>query len=85
METVITNTDVLIYLGIAVAAVLLIVLYHVLFIVVDLRKVLRRIETITREVETVIMKPLHAADFIVDSIVQFIESKSDEKPKNKKK
>lgn len=84
METVVTSADVLTYLQITVAVLLIIVLYHLLFITVDLRKVLRRIETITNEVENIIMKPISAADQILEAILSFIESQASEKSKKKK-
>ena len=84
METVITSGDVLAYLQITVAGLLVIVLYQLLFITVDLRKVLRRVEGITKEVENIIMKPISAADQILEVILSFVESQSTEKPKKKK-
>ena len=84
METVITSGDVLAYLQITVAVLLVIVLYDLLFITVDLRKVLRRVEGITKEVENIIMKPISAADQILEVILSFVESQSTEKPKKKK-
>ena len=45
---------------------LIIVLYHLLFIVVDLGKVLRRVEDITAQVEAVITKPIAMADQIME-------------------
>lgn len=85
METVVTSMDVLTYLQITVAVLLVIVLYHVLFITVDLRKVLRRIETITNEVEGMIMKPINAADYILDGLMKYLDAQSEtSKPKKKK-
>ena len=84
METVVTSGDVLVYLQITVAVLLVIVLYHLLFITVDLRKVLRRVEGITKEVENIIMKPISAADQILEVILSFVESQANEKPKKKK-
>lgn len=85
MQTVVTSADVLTYLEITVAVLLVIVLYHFLFIAVDLRKVLRRIESITNEVETMIMKPINAADYILEGIVNYLESQAGDSPKKKKK
>ena len=73
--------DVLIGLYVVVAVMLLIVLYHVLFIVVDLRKILRRVEDITSQVEAVIMKPLSMADQIMEWVVGQIEAFSAKKEK----
>lgn len=80
----VTSSDVLLYLQISVAIVLLIILYHVLFIVVDLRKILRRVDDVTDQVENVIMKPISVADNLLEMLVQFLESQG-EPSKNKKK
>ena len=88
MDTALTTADVLTYLWITVAVLIVVVLYHVLFIVVDLRKVLRRIETITKEVESLIMKPLNVADHILQGIVSYLEEQQktmDKKKSSKKK
>lgn len=84
MQTVLTSGDVVTYLEITVGVLLVIVLYHVLFIAVDLRKVLRRIESITNEVENIIMKPINAADYILEGIVKYLENQGEEKKKSKK-
>lgn len=58
-----------------VAAMLIIVLYHVLFIVVDLRRVVRRAENITRELQAVIMKPLAVTDEILEWVLHMVQNK----------
>lgn len=85
METVLTSADVLTYLEITVGVLLVVVLYHFLFIAVDLRKVLRRIESVTKEVENVIMKPINAADYILEGIVKYLEEQGGGKGASKKK
>jgi len=68
-------------LYIAVAVMLMIVLYHVIFIVVDLRKVLRRVDNVTEEVETVIMKPLSMTDQAIEWVVAFFQEKAEKQRK----
>lgn len=68
-----TGADVLTALYVAVAIMLIIVLYHVLFIVVDARKILHRIERVTREVESVIVKPLSVADKAFQWAIEYFE------------
>ncbi len=65
-----------------VGVMIIIVLYHVLFIVWDLRKIARRFEDVTSQVEAVILKPLSVADQGVQWLIEFIESKA---KKHKKK
>jgi cell shape-determining protein MreC len=84
METIVTSADVLTYLEITVAVLLVVVLYHLLFITVDLRKVLRRIDSITNEVENIIMKPINAADYILEGLMKYLDTQSEQKIKKKK-
>lgn len=85
MDVTLSSADVLMYLKITVAVVVLIVLYHFLFIAVDLRKIMRRISTITEEVENVIMKPINAADYILDGIINYFEQQGGGGKKKAKK
>ncbi|MDD5751061.1 MAG: hypothetical protein PHS73_00900 [Candidatus Peribacteraceae bacterium] len=76
--------DFLIGLEIAVAVMILLVLYHVIFIVVDLRKILRRVEGMTQELEDVLMKPLSMIDKILQWIIDMVESAQKKKLHEKK-
>lgn len=67
------TADILLALRIGISLLGLLVLYHLLFITVDLRRILKRIDHLTREVEDVIMKPLSMADAIVEWLTQFLE------------
>lgn len=68
-------------LYIVVGVMLVVVLYHVLFIVVDLRKILRRIEGVTGEVESMIMRPLGLLDHLITLLTDFLEEKAGKKGK----
>lgn len=63
-------------LYIVVGVMLVVVLYHVLFIVVDLRKILRRLEGVTGEVEAMIMRPLGLMDHLLEWLMEFVEAKA---------
>ena len=76
-----TSGDVLIGLYIVVAVMLIIVLYHALFVVVDLRKILRRVEDITAQVEAVILKPISMADQIMEWVIANIDALAKKKEK----
>lgn len=76
-----TTEGVLSALYAAVAVVLLIVLYNILFIVVDVRKIVRRTERITRELQAVILKPLAVTDEILAWVLQFVQSQQRKTPK----
>lgn len=66
--------DVLTAILILVAIMLVVVLYHVLFIVVDLRKVMKRVQSVSEQVEAIIMKPLTMTDTILEWVLEYIES-----------
>ena len=76
-------SEILLYLEIAIAIILIVVLYHVLFVAVDLRKILRRIDDVTREVEDVIMKPLSMVDSILQWVLDMIEESQEKGKKGK--
>lgn len=79
MPTAITPEDVLMYLWILVAVMLVVVLYHALFIVVDVRKITRRVDELTKQVENVIMKPINMADQILEWGLKQVEQHSKKK------
>lgn len=72
-----SSDDILQGLFIAVAVMLIVVLYHAIFIVVDVRKVMRRFETVTEELEAVLMKPLSMTDRALDWMIGFFQEKAD--------
>lgn len=74
--------DVLTGLLVLVAVMLVVVLYHVLFIVVDLRKVMKRVEGVSGQVEEIIMKPLTMTDKILEWALEYIESLDHSKKKH---
>lgn len=71
-------------LYIVVGVMLVVVLYHILFIVVDLRKILRRIEGITAEVEGMVMRPLGLLDHLLQWVTEWVESQAGQSKKGKK-
>lgn len=75
--------DILIVLYIAVAVMLLIALYHIIIIALDARRVTRRIERITREAESVILKPLNMTDQALNWVQAFFEEKAGKKKAGK--
>ena len=77
-------------LWIAVAIMLLIILYNLLFILVDVRKISRRLETLTADMEEFVRTPIMMADSIVKTLFEMLEEwnapdKGEKKlPSNKK-
>lgn len=79
-----STEDIMVALYIAVAVMLIVALYHVIFIVVDLRKIMRRLNDVTEEVETVIMKPLSMTDQALEWLVNFFQEKAEKHHKKHK-
>lgn len=71
-----TTEGILSALYAGVAVLLLIVLYHILFIVVDARRIVRRAERITRELQSVILKPLAVTDEILAWILGMVQKQA---------
>jgi hypothetical protein len=62
------STDLLTGLQIAVAVVLLIVLYHALFAIVSIRKIAKRAEVISKNAEEIVLKPLALIETVMETI-----------------
>lgn len=73
--------DIMMGLYIAVAVMLIVVLYHVMFIVVDVRKIMRRLNNLTEEVEAVVMKPLSMTDQVLEWMIAFFQEKAEKHKK----
>ena len=58
----ITYANLLTGIYILVGVMLVVILYNLLFVVVDLRKIMRRISSVSGQVESVVAKPLEVAD-----------------------
>jgi predicted Holliday junction resolvase-like endonuclease len=63
-------------LSILVSIMLVVVLYHILFIVVDVRKIVRRVEGITDELETVLLKPISLTDKALQWAMHTVEGQT---------
>lgn len=80
-----TMDQVLTVLQIAAVIFLLIILYHGLFITVDLRKTMRRVNDVTRQIEDTVMKPISMADHILQWVMEYIEKDNKSSKKKSKK
>ena len=67
-----------------VAILLLLVLYQVLFIVVDLRKIMRRVERLSKEVESALKKPLSLIDEVFGCVLTHLTPGRKKKEKHGK-
>ncbi len=79
-DVAVTMNGVLSVLFAIVAVMILIVLYHLLFIVSDLRKITRRFEETSAQVEAVVLKPLAMIDEALSWVIDFLQQ-----PKKAKK
>ncbi len=81
----ITSQDVFTFLSIIAVAMVILAVYHLLFILVDLRKMVRRFEDITQQVEAMILKPISMADQILAWIMEQLEGRKHGKKHHAKK
>ena len=63
---VITYSDVLTILSIIAVAMLIILLYHLIFASVSLKRIVDRMDDLSKEVEAVVLKPIGAIEFLLD-------------------
>lgn len=63
----------------------IIVLYHLVFAAWSLRKILKRVEAVTRNVEELLMKPIHMADTGVEFVTSLLAEHQKKASKKKSK
>ncbi len=68
-----TYNDILTLLSIIAVAMLVILLYHLIFVSVALRRISERMESLSQDVESVILKPIGAVEYLVDWFISAIE------------
>jgi cell shape-determining protein MreC len=78
----ITASDVFTFLSILAVIMTVVALYHLLFILVDLRKITRRFEDVTQQVEALILKPISVADQILEWVMEQMEHRRNHSKKN---
>lgn len=82
--TALSLNDILLILAIIAVAMSIIVLYHLIFVSISLKRVTDRIEAITKDVEAVILKPIGAIDYMLDWFLDAVEGmKKGKKQKGK--
>ncbi len=79
-----STNEIIILLQILTFIVAVILLYHLIFAVVTLRKILKRFDTVTKQIEEVVLKPISMADATVDWVVDFVEGYQKKGNQNKK-
>ncbi len=79
MDLPVTTAQILIFLQILAYVLLIIVLYHVIFIVVRARSVLKRADRVSSQIEQVILKPISMADSLIEWLAGFLDEKRPKK------
>lgn len=78
-----TVDQLLIALNVLVTLLGIIVLYHLMYITLDVRRITRRVDRVTREAEEAILKPIAMADSIVETVKKFVEGSAQSESKKK--
>jgi hypothetical protein len=68
-----TLNDVLTILSILAVGMLIILLYHLIFVSVSLRRVADRIDQVSKDLEAVILKPIGAVDYLLDWFLSMVD------------
>ncbi len=68
-----TYGDVLTLLSILAVAMLIILLYNLIFFSISLRRMSERLDSLSKDVEAVILKPIGTIDYLIDWFVSAIE------------
>ncbi len=79
-----TYNDILVLLSIVAVAMLIIVLYNLIFASVALRRISGRMDELSKDVEAIILKPIGAVDFILDWFLSVVDSMRSDKKTTKK-
>jgi len=80
-----TTNDVLIFLEILALLLLVLVLFHLVFVALNLRRIVKRVNKVTTQLEEVILKPINMADATVEWVAAFLEGYTHKSGKNEKK
>jgi|GEM_PF-2409234 len=79
-----TYGDVLTLLSIIAVAMLIILLYHLIFASVSLKRIADRMDELSKDVEAIILKPIGAIDYVLDWFLSVVDSMREDKKHNKK-
>lgn len=72
-ELQLTYADLLTLLSIVAVVMLIVLLYHLIFVSVNLRRFSRRMDHLSKDVEAIILKPIGALDAVIDWFLAVIE------------
>ncbi|MFA5800506.1 MAG: hypothetical protein WC840_06155 [Candidatus Peribacteraceae bacterium] len=83
----ITYNDVITLLTILALVMVIVLLYHLIFVSVSLRRIVGRWDELSKEVEALILKPIGAVEYVLDWFASVVEGMraQRERKKGKKK
>lgn len=68
-----TYADVLTLLLIVAVGMLIVILYHFVFVSIALRRFSGRVDSLSKDLETMILKPIGAVEHVIDWVVASID------------
>jgi len=77
-----STDDIIILLEILSFGFLIILFFNLIFASVSLRRILKRADTVTKQVEQVVLKPISIADATVDWMTHLLEGSKKKAPKH---
>lgn len=80
----ITYTDVVSFLTILALTMGIVLLYHLIAISLNVRRISKRFDRISNEIESVVMKPLTVADNAMEWLIGFLEGVKEGQESKKK-
>lgn len=80
-----TFGDVLTLLSIVAVGMLIVLLYHLIFVSVSLRRIAERFDDLSEDIEGLILKPISAIDAVIDWFIAVVESMQEGRKKKAKK
>jgi cell division protein FtsB len=80
----ITYNDVLTLLSIIAVALLIVILYHLIFVSRSLRRTAERVDQLSEDIESLILKPIGTIDYMIDWFIAMVENVKGGEKKHKK-
>ena len=84
-EMQLATGDIITLLTILALALVVIVLYHLMFASVDLRRILRRFNRMTAKMEDIVSMPLDVAQALAEQLTELVEKKTGKKTTKRRK
>jgi hypothetical protein len=75
--------DVLTILSIVAVSMLIILMYHLIFVSVSLRRIADRVDDVSKEVEGLVLKPIGAIEYLLDWFANAVEGMGKTKEEKK--